>query len=244
MSARSRSRAVLAAGVAAVLPSAVFAGIPSPVLQSEAGQAAFAPPQGAMVLTRTLVRPLAGGAEVVTRRSYRIRFERDGAGYRVEGELAGVEVEAPESLAALAALERARGDEGLFPLLLDGEGRIAEAGKPVADAAAREAVTRSEAGVRAASLAPQDAAQAQAFVAQFRARRVITPWPTDLFRPRNGRSEHVLPVAGAGEALTVVEVRSTAGGLLAWLTRTVTTEFAGDRRTSRETWTLAPAHDL
>ena len=101
-------RAVWLAGAAAIMPVGA-AGAAEPPAQAEQ-PAAFVPPDAPMVLTRSLRRSLPGGAEIRTSRSYSIRFVREADGYRVEGALIDVAVDAPPALAALATLERARGD--------------------------------------------------------------------------------------------------------------------------------------
>jgi len=71
-------RAVWLAGVAATMPF-VIASIPlTPAAATAPRQ--FEAPSDPMVLTRILRRPLPGGAEVLTRRSYEIRFT-PGAGF-------------------------------------------------------------------------------------------------------------------------------------------------------------------
>src|SRR5436309_1976086 len=86
--------------------------MPRPLVAASAATAAasggFSAPSGTLVLTRTLRRPLPGGAEIVSTRSYEIRIVADGDGFRVDGSLLSSEVTAPPSLAALAALERNR----------------------------------------------------------------------------------------------------------------------------------------
>src|SRR5690606_13311421 len=106
----------------------------------------FVPPAGPMLYSRRLERGLGDGAKIVVVRDFMIRFVPEGRGYRIEGNQVGVVVEAPESLARFAQLERERVEASLFPLLLDGSGRIIfqAAGPPTPqlDAALAEALSR------------------------------------------------------------------------------------------------------
>jgi hypothetical protein len=117
--------------------------------------AAFSPPEGPVTLTRTVRRALPDGKEVVATRSYELRITRDdkgpNGGYRVEGRLLSADVQAPPSLEALAAIERKRSDDGLFPFRLDARGLIAAPLAP-GNSASREAA--GEAARRAIASGP------------------------------------------------------------------------------------------
>ena len=75
--------------------------------------ARFAPPAEAMRYTRRLERALADGASLVVSRSFAVRFEREGEGFRVDGEQLAVVVEAPAQIESLARLERERIETGV-----------------------------------------------------------------------------------------------------------------------------------
>jgi hypothetical protein len=86
-----------------------------------------------------------------------------------------------------------------------------------------------------------------AFLNQLSAQGVPTAWPADLFNPASGeRSERrriALPGGQEGEVhVSVKVIGSQPEGLPRSVERTVTTVLAGTARTSREQWTLAPAH--
>ena len=104
MSGRNMDRKALLAGAAALLPMVALSSHSTSAREATA-TATFAPPQSSLVLTRELRRPLADGKEVVTRRSYEIAIVHDGDGYRVDGRLIDVEVDAPPALRALSTLE-------------------------------------------------------------------------------------------------------------------------------------------
>jgi len=231
----------LAAG-AALLPLALAAG----AHPSSAG-AAFAPPGGPMLYTRRLERVFPDGARFIVARSFEVRFERWGEGFRVEGRQVGVEVEAPEALAAFAQLEREREERGLFPLLLDASGAIAEGtGAPFAtrlDAAVRESLAQIEARAQDAAARAELVRFVQAFHQS--AGRLVTELPPDLFapppQPRVESREVALPGGDSGEVtVTFTAARDPATGLMREALREVVTALQGDRRRTLETWHLAP----
>lgn len=233
--------ALLLAGVAALLPLAALSKV-APVAASLSPQR-FAPPGVPLVLTRTVVRALPGGKEIVVARRYEIRIIADGAGYRVDGALLDCKVSAPPVLAALAQLERQRPENGLFPIRLDRAGRIV----PEAPAAPGEALARGSQVAREqislASLTPTDRRDASAFVRHLATHGAFTAWPADLFHPATGqRSEHkdfALPDGSVGSVAVAIDARATAqGGLLDRVERTVTTRLEGTSRVTREEWTL------
>lgn len=206
---------------------------------------AFLPPHGPLLLTRELRKALADGQEVILRRRYAIRFVQQADGYRVEGELVGADVQAPPELGQLADVERARGDEGLFPLLLDRRGMIV--GQRGADDEASTARTLAEAKAFLAKseLSETDRAAALAMVTrlQEQARAAGGNWPADLFRPVGGRREESrelpLPDGSAGRVTVSIMASDLPGGMLDRLQRRVITELNGTSRLSTETWTLA-----
>ncbi len=157
-----------------------------------------------------------------------------------------VSVECPPSLQALAEIERSRPDTGMFPIRLDAAGMIA-GGQP---AAAGEAIDRAAdlaaRQIGASGLVAIDMLQAQAFIRQMRDRPAASQWPADLFRPgASHRSEtREVPLPGGQTGHVTIEIAANSaghGGLLASLERTVTTDLAGDKRVTREQWTLGKA---
>lgn len=236
--------ALLLAGVSTLMPLAALA--TAAVEPGTAAPGVFVAPAEPTRLTRMVSRVLPDGKEVVSRRTYALRFVREGAGYRVEGDLVESAVEAPPALRALAEIERKRGDPGLFPLRLDAAGRIVSGGiKGDADSQ-REAAGTVTGKLAASAMAPAEKAQASGFVAQLVARGGgLATWPSDLFvAPRGEHSEvQRMALPGGGEGTVTVSTRAgdRATGLPATLERTVTTDLGGDRRIVRELWTVAPA---
>ena len=207
----------------------------------------FNAPRRAMLLTRVLKRGLGNGQEVVSRRSYRIAFFADGAGYRIDGELTGVDVSVPPQLEAIAQLERNRRDEGLFPILLNAQGLISFEAARIRPAVP-ETAHRLAAGMVGAAIMPApDKSEALQFVDALLSPRggVMTQWPIDLFRPQAGhrKTSSNVAIANGKLGLVTVELQAVADGacgLVRSFERTVTTEFGGQQRVSRELWTLVP----
>lgn len=225
------AEALLLAGAAMLVANA----------ESPAPAAGFSPPlERPMLLSRTLVRELADGKAIVATRRYRVAFHRTEAGWRIEGALVASEIEAPPPLAALAAIERGRPDDGLFPILLDSAGRIVPRPAP---ASASEAVERALAAGRAAGADPRFLAEIQSAAAVGGG---MTRWPDTLFLPgaehREEAQDIALPDGRAGTVRVALDRASTAGApTMSRAERTVTTELAGTRRVARETWSLDPA---
>jgi len=152
-------------------------------------------------------------------------------------------------LAVLAAIERQRRDEAMFPFMLDAQGLIVEDQRPLprtpsAGAAAHDAIHQVETMLASAAMADDQRQQAMQ-VAHALAGR-FTSWPEDLFLPRVGTSSrirHYILLDGTPSAVTVTVVARLAcepgrGALLDRLERTLTTVSAGQTRVSTEIWTL------
>lgn len=197
-----------------------------------------------MLLVRTLRRPLPGGAEVRTERSYEIRFIPDGDGYRVEGNLVKVDVHAPPALRALAELERGRADTNMFPMRLDMQGRLISGGDLVDAATIDQARQTTAEGIDKIELGGFDSQQAQSFIDQFAKRPGHTPWPEDLFRPEPGNHQQsrAIPLPNGERGQVSVTIRADASGptgLLSSLARTVVSDLGGNSRITEEIWTLS-----
>ena len=98
-------------------------------------QTALRLPQGPQILSRQLTRSLSNGNQIKVTRSWQVQFAR--ANQNVPGQIAitGVqissEVEAPPSLNQLAAIERQRPTDGMWPIMLTPSGLILAAGRPM-----------------------------------------------------------------------------------------------------------------
>jgi hypothetical protein len=212
----------------------------------EAGAGMFSPPAGPMILMRELRRSLSDGNEVVTRRRYEIRFVTEAGGFRVDGRLVSAEAEVPPKLQMLAALERARGDEGLFPIHLTARGMIVE---QQAEASVGTPQTRklAESMIARAPLPTGERSGALGFVSALLAHPEVAGghWPAELFHPMTGTcadtNSYPMPGGGTGTVTVTIDAHGDGpGGLLQSFERTVVTESGGAPQQSRERWTLAP----
>lgn len=236
--APSRS-AILLAGAAAILPATMLSAAAAPVPSAQ-----FSPPQSHLRLTRTLRSPLADGREIVSRRTYEVVIVADGDGYRVDGTLVDVAVEAPPQLAPIAEIERRRPDTGLFPLRLDAEGLLVPARRPFDRSALREAAGVATEVLNRELPGGAPAGVVNGFVAALESGAGESRWPEDLFRPTMGRRVErrkvALPDGGSGEV--EVEIVATSGEQdYARMERKVTTALGPSKRVTREEWVLALA---
>lgn len=233
-------RAALLAGLALLAPGVPVNAAPA---ASSATTANFSPPAQPVMLSRTLIRSLVDGREVRVIRRYHISFKPEPGGWRIDGELREVEVEAPPTLDRFARLERSRTDSGLFPMLMDHAGRLKPPlALPVGDDARAKAAAVGEEMIAEALLSPGERDQANAMLAQvITASMSGTSWPMDLFHPERPETKETRDIAlpdGSRAAITIV-TRSegrAANALPARFERAVTTELAGTRRTAREIW--------
>lgn len=240
---RTARHGLLWAGTAMLLPLTwVAAAAQAPAAPANA---AFAPPDTPLILTRTLYRPLAGGAQVVATRRYKVRFSPEGDGFRLDGELIDVEVTTPPAMTRLATVERQRPDLGLFPTRLDAQGMIRSGPAQVADPATRQNARQAVASlIRDTAATPAEkralGSAAQVIVA---AAESGSSWPVYLFNP--GTQEHLerraITLADGSQGQVEVLVRASglmASGLPHRIERTVTTRLGGTERTTREVWTI------
>jgi hypothetical protein len=196
-------------------------------------------------LTRTLIRDLSDGKQIVTSRSYLVTITRAGAGYRVDGKQVSVDVSSPPPLAALAAMERARVDHETLPILLDRDGHIL----PETE---REAPSSPKAGAAVdavqaqARMTPAERSTAHAVAHAMLAPggHVITQWPDDVFNPAPGKREEVLhpalPDGTQGEVMITIAGACGKGGAV-HLDRDVVTRIGESARHTHESWALEPA---
>lgn len=230
-----------AAGHAALLVGAGL--LAQPLVAGPAVEAAaFAPPDGRpLILARKVVRELPGGAAIVATRRYRVTFRPVADGWEVDGALVSSEIDVPPSLAALAAIERARPDDGMFPIMLDHTGRIVA--EPTTGFG-REVV----AGAISEASQVSGRAQATGFIAQIGAAAAtsgggLTSWPEALFLPDglSGTTEQAfdLPDGSTGSVRVSLDCDAAPGmATMGRAARTVVTQAAGTRRVAREEWTL------
>lgn len=237
---RAAAQAILFTATGALAASAMAA--------PAVGGARFAPPsRHPLILARKVVRELPGGAAIVAIRRYRVFFRPVDGGWQLDGALIASEIDAPPRLAAIAALERDRADDGLFPINLDHAGRIIA--EPAADmgraavGGALDAAKRSAS--RVAASAPADGFLAQIGAAATSPQGGLTRWPQALFLPHglSGTSEQAfsLPDGSLGSVQISLQSEPAPGmATMGHAARVVVTQAAGTRRVAREEWTLGP----
>lgn len=203
-------------------------------------------PAQPLALTRRIERSLRGGDHVRVERSWQVGFAHQGQGIAVSGSQTGVNVDAPPSLAPIAAIEQARSTADMWPILLTGSGLIVAAGSGSRDEDVSRAVR--VAGDMIASR-PVPAAQREreiAFLAQLAraGSSLLDRLPDDLFFPTIGPMRSVrsidLPGGLRGEFELSYEATAVPGNR--WLksaTREVVTRLGGSQQTAREEWILS-----
>jgi hypothetical protein len=232
--------AILLAGAATVLPVAVL----SEPIATTSAQQNFSAPDQPVVLTRTVRRALPGGKELVSRRSYAVRFTRENGGYLVEGELVSSEVEAPPALKSLAEIERNRPERNMFPIRLDLHGRIVATVPQSAATTPANGQSLVKTGIEASRLSPEEKAQAMGFVQTLLDQGgAMISWPVDLFNPKPGAHKETrqiaIPGGGSGRVTVSTDAHLAINGRrLDRVDRVVVTELGETRRTVSESWTL------
>ena len=237
-----RASALLLAG-AALLPAlgaqwAIEAAAQSP-------QFRFSPPSSPMVLSRTIIRELSGGQQVLVKRRFRVQFVADGPGFVLTGVPIDVSVQVPPILARLGDMERQRSDLGPFPIKVDSQGLIHPAATHTdTDVRARkDGQQAAQAMINAAAISASRKRDGEQFLSQLAIDPRTSPWPTDLFVASNGeRRQHrtvALPDGSQGEVDVLLKVAELLPcGMPASFERVITTQLAGTRRVSHEVWQL------
>lgn len=243
MSTLDRRSATAWLAFAALAPLGAFAE------PSRAGERSdtLAIPKGPMELSRRIERGLGDGLAVIVLRRWHCAFEPAPPGARITGKQVAAEVEAPESLARLAEIERQRVEHGLFPALLDGAGRMVSHGDGTPpDLSATVAAALDY--IRNSDAAADRKVEARAFIARLNSAgaELVGRVPPDLFYPEPGSHSETrdIPVPGGsatGSFELMVEREAVPGsGLLRSIRREVVTTLGDTRRISCDEWTLKP----
>ncbi len=246
-----KATAVLLAGAAAVLPvlGAQWPGAAAEAAPTHAAPVRFSPPATPMVLSRTVIRELSGGQQLVVTRRFRVQFVPSVSGYTLTGAPLDVRIEVPPMLAKLAELERQRTDPGPFPLTVDARGMIQTADSTSAIPAIRDSIRQAgTAMIGTAPILPDQRRDAAQLLGQLASNQRISPWPADLFVAANGeRRQHrsiALADGSQGEVEVILKVDQLLPcGMPASFERIITTQLAGTQRISRERWTMAMLPD-
>lgn len=202
----------------------------------------------AFALERVLVRGLADGKRITVTRRWKIAFSPADAGWlRVTGEQDFVEVDAPAALQALARLEENREEAGLFPRLLDEEGRISDSADSVRlDPLPEEVVDAALVFAKTRMVEEEATLASRRFVSDIShsGHEWLTRLPADLFFPlpreRSASREIVLPDGTEGTVEMSETARARDGsGLLESFRREVRTRTANVERGGSDTWRLS-----
>lgn len=236
-------RPIMLAGAAALLPVVLASSVSSPA--TAAAQAQFSPPSEQLVLTRTVIRSLSGGKQILVKRRYVIQFVADGPDFVLNGRQLDVTVEVPPMLNGLAEIERKRTESGLFPAWVDAGGVIMQksAGPQAGDRAMTAMSGAAQSLISGSNLSAQRKQDGAHYLGELTAQSAGSPWPADLFHAAPGeRRQHrvvALPNGTQGEVDIIVRVAALMPcGLPTAFEREITTVLEGTSQVSRELWTL------
>jgi len=251
---QSRRQSLRIMAGAAALP-ALALGWPRLGLGSELR---FDPPSWPMRLSRTLVRDLPDGAEILVKRIWAVVFQPVEEGFTLSGQQTSIQVETPPSLKFLAQMEEQRAETGLFPMDLSAGGMIA-AGVPrpnseMFDRAVSAVARQIDRGgqidgggqIDRGGLSADDTRlTAEALSAlQKSAAELTSKLPRDLFHPVQPHWQIdrsiVLPGGLSGSVTVTFDARMDATRqLMEHSERRIVSSIGGTSRTSTERWELA-----
>lgn len=208
-------------------------------------QAAISAPSGPMRLSRMITRTLRGGAMLRVDRSWQIAFRPQGTGFSIMGEQLDAKVQAPPSLASLAAIEEARSTADMWPIMLSEQGEIVAAGSGIREEDLAAAIREAEAMIAEREV-PASIREAQAqYLAQIQrtVNSLLESLPSDLFFPKMGpmRTVQTLELAEGvtGEFEIIYDaVPAQEGAWLGKAERQVITRLGDSRQRAIEEWTL------
>lgn len=239
-----KASALILAGVAALVPLAAAHWDFAAAAEAPRG---FSPPTTPMVLSRTVIRELGDGKQIVVKRSFRVQFVAAPDGFVLTGTPIAISVDVPPVLARLGELERQRSDSGPFPLLIDRGGLIhTTASSDPADAKARQDARQTATGmIQAAAMPDATKRDAVGMIGSMSADSHSSPWPIDLFTAHDSERRQHRSVTLSDGSLGDIDVLLRVGnwlpcGMPALFERIITTNLAGTRRVSREVWSLEP----
>lgn len=200
-----------------------------------------------MRLSRRIERSLGDGASVSVLRDWRVRFVRQGRGIAITGEQVSATVDAPPSLASLADIERRRATDGMWPILLSGDGRIEAAGTGLREEDVDLAIGEAQRVLEGRTMLASDRAEVLRVLSQIHraSSSTLERLPADLFypdgEPRHSSRQLQLSQDLSGTFDVQYEATASAGG--GWLKearRLVVTRIGDSERRAGEWWTLSP----
>ena len=203
-------------------------------------------PAGPMRLTRRIERSMEGEAMLSVERSWQVGFARSGQGIAITGEQVEAVVEAPESLAPLAAIEQSRITDDMWPIMLSEKGRVMASGGGVRPRDLSAAIREAEAMIARMEIPAAEAVAMTAFLARLQqaGSSLLDTLPEDLFYPVRGPMRQTRQVALPGDMTGEFEITydakaDSANGWLERAERIVITRIGASERRARELWTLA-----
>ena len=206
------------------------------------------PPVHPMAYRRTVTRDLVDGNSLTVSRNFTVEFRRFSGGFMIYGRQHDVAVDAPRQLAQFAQIERERDESDMFPLALDPFGLILSRDRQSAECpSVAQAIERTLVALNVQPLGQEERASLETFVTalQVAGHRITAHLPIDLFAPAGSarHDEHsiALPDGGLGRVATHFDgERDNATGLMRAASREIVTQVDASRRTTRESWILAP----
>ena len=205
-------------------------------------------PDTPQILTRRIERSLLNDVWLTIRRSWQVHFMRDGHGIVLTGDQVSVEVDAPASLAPIAAIEESRSTAGMWPIRLGESGLIFAAGNGVRAEDLSAAIDMAEEMIAAKPIpqAEKDVQREHLASMQKAGSNLLDRLPDDLFFPTVGPMRAVrsveLPGGMTGEFELSYAAHAVPGsGWLDWAERSIVTRLAGTEHIAREFWQLRRA---
>lgn len=211
-------------------------------------RAAVPLPQGAMILSRRLERPLMDGQKIVVTRKWLVQFADHPQGISITGHQIDAQVDAPRQLAPLVELELNRSTDGMFPILLTPVGQIAATGSSESAEDVAAAVRTAESMIARQVNSPSQRVIASRALSQLQMAggSLFDNMPPDLFFPRGQAVQNIQPVSLPDGLTGQFELNYDARPISAgtWLKqarRTVVTRLGDSSRSALEEWSLQPA---
>jgi len=207
-------------------------------------------PDQPLRLMRVLERGVGegGGAAIIVRRVWEVRFAQQARGIVVSGRQISAEVSAPPQLAALARIEQQRDASAMFPLMLSERGAILTPAAASGESDAVAAALRAAGALIARQPLPAaERARIGLYLAEVHraGAGVLETLPGDLLFPAgvplDRRETVALPDGLTGQfALHYEALPQPDAPWLARAERRVVTTVEGRERRAAEVWTLSP----
>lgn len=224
-----------------------------PILASRSAKALepvssrFSPPTSDMLYRRSIRRILLGGAAIEVTRTFALRFEPSGTGFRVGEHQTSVDIQAPPSLENYLSLEGDRVESGIFPLVLDSAGQIIGGESAMLSREVEQAISAINRQLQTLTGPNQGADELTMMIESLHqaGTAITSQLPRDLFAPveafRREERKIALPWGDAGAVSTAFTAEcDPETGLMREAQREVVTRLSGQERRMQEFWSLAP----